>query len=91
MDGEHRNNIKKTTDGGSVEEIFLSLEPLRNVFICFRQCSGMLLCAASEGSVYLLLAGAGVEPISPALAGRFLSTGPPGKSKFSAFNVYLCI
>ena len=26
------------------------------------------------------LPGPGVEPVSPALAGRFLPTGPPGKS-----------
>ena len=27
------------------------------------------------------LFGPGIEPMSPALAGRFLTTGPPGKSK----------
>jgi len=26
------------------------------------------------------LSGPGIEPVSPALAGRFLSTVPPGKS-----------
>ena len=26
------------------------------------------------------LPGLGIEPVSPALAGRFLTTGPPGKS-----------
>ena len=27
------------------------------------------------------LPGPGIEPVSPALAGRFLSTAPPGKPK----------
>ena len=27
------------------------------------------------------LTGSGVNPVSPALAGRFFTTGPPGKSK----------
>ena len=26
-----------------------------------------------------LLSGTGIEPVSPALAGGFLTTGPPGK------------
>ena len=35
--------------------------------------------------------GSGVEPMSPALAGRFLPTAPPGKSEthFFFFNIYL--
>ena len=32
------------------------------------------------------LPGAGLEPVSPALAGGFLSTVPPGKSLFIAFK-----
>ena len=28
----------------------------------------------------ILIPGPGIEPMSPALAGRFLTTGPPGKS-----------
>ena len=31
------------------------------------------------------LPGPGIEPVSPALAGRFLSTVPPGKSVYSIF------
>ena len=27
------------------------------------------------------LPGSGINPVSPALAGRFFTTGPPGKSK----------
>ena len=30
----------------------------------------------------------GIEPVSPALEGRFLTTGPPGKSLENIFNVY---
>ena len=30
----------------------------------------------------------GIEPISPASAGRFLTTGPPGKSKDAVFLVH---
>ena len=29
------------------------------------------------------LPGPGLEPVSPALAGRFLTTAPPGKSPFT--------
>ena len=29
----------------------------------------------------------GIEPVSPALAGRFLSIGPPGKSSFKIYNL----
>ena len=32
------------------------------------------------------LAGPGVEPVSPALAGRFLSTLPPEKSQVAIVN-----
>ena len=32
------------------------------------------------------LPGAGIEFISPALAGRFLATGPPGKSSIGIFK-----
>ena len=32
------------------------------------------------------LPGPGIEPVSPALAGRFLTTGPPGKSSQHIFK-----
>ena len=35
------------------------------------------------------LPGAGVEPVSPALAGRFLTTASPGKSLIYPFNYAL--
>ena len=34
----------------------------------------------------LLVPGAGIEPKSPALAGGFLTTGPPGKSEGRLFK-----
>ena len=39
------------------------------------------------------LPGPGVEPVSPALAGRFFTTGPPGKSShwLFFFHLYLFI
>ena len=33
------------------------------------------------------LLGPGIEPVSPALAGGFLTTAPPGKSHFSYFSL----
>ena len=33
------------------------------------------------------LPGPGLEPVSPALAGRFLTTAPPGKSLYLVFVV----
>ena len=32
------------------------------------------------------LPGLGIEPMSPALAGRFLTTGPPEKSSWGSFK-----
>ena len=32
----------------------------------------------------------GIKPVSPALEGRFLTTGPPGKSPFQEFYLYCC-
>ena len=34
------------------------------------------------------LRGPGLEPVSPALAGRFLTTAPPGKSKVNFLTKY---
>ena len=31
-----------------------------------------------------------MEPKSPALKGRFLTTGPPGKSLFNTFKIFAC-
>ena len=36
------------------------------------------------------LPGPGIKPMSPALAGRFLTTGPPGKSRLILIN-YNCV
>ena len=36
-----------------------------------------LSCPTARG---ILVSRPGIEPVSPALAGRFLTTGPPGKS-----------
>ena len=45
-------------------------------------CQGLLFCRVWN------LSGPGTEPMSPELAGRFLSTVPPGKShKFVFKNV----
>jgi len=35
------------------------------------------------------LLGPGIEPMSPALAGRFFTTEPPGKPKFSRVEMDL--
>ena len=32
------------------------------------------------------LPGSGIEPVSPAVAGRFPTTGPPGKSNTEGFK-----
>ena len=34
------------------------------------------------------LPGAGLEPVSPALAGGFLTTAPPGEPEIHLFKVY---
>ena len=35
--------------------------------------------------------GLGIEPVSPALAGRFLTTGPPGKSGFTLSDAFFIL
>ena len=35
------------------------------------------------------LPGPGIEPVSPALAGDFLTTGPPGKSKMLYMSSFI--
>ena len=42
-----------------------------------------LSCPVSRG---ILVPGPGIEPVSPALAGKFLNTEPPGKSHGIFFN-----
>ena len=37
----------------------------------------------------ILVPGLGIEPLSPALEGRFLTTGPPGKSLKLYFKAYI--
>ena len=36
------------------------------------------------------LPGPGLEPVSPALKGRFLTTAPPGKSRRKTFEIFDC-
>ena len=52
----------------------------------------MLRLSGGGTQVYLVhgmrnLPGPAIEPVSPALAGRVLSTVPPGKSKSAFFKV----
>ena len=47
------------------------------------RCAGSVVVSLHRLSCFLgmwALSGPGIEPVSPALAGRFLTTGPPGKS-----------
>ena len=46
------------------------------------QCTGSVVVAHGLSCPAAMwdLPGPGIEPVSPALAGRFLTTGPPGKS-----------
>ena len=37
------------------------------------------------------LPGPGIEPVSPALAGRFLTTGPPGSPHLLSFRNHICM
>ena len=52
-------------------------------------CKGFSSCSTQAQLPFGLwdLPRLGIKPVSPALAGRFLTTGPPGKSKFAL----LCI
>ena len=53
-------------------------------------CVGFSSCGAQALLVQGMwnLPGPGVEPVSPALPDRFLTTGPPGKS-ILCFKIYL--
>ena len=50
-------------------------------FSCCRVWSQQLQCMGLVALRHVYLSGPGIEPQSPALAGRFLSTVPPGKSQ----------
>ena len=69
--------------------------PLFSCAACASHCSGFSCCRARAlkhlgfsscdsqtqwPRGMLSLSGPGIEPVSPVLAGRFLTTGPPGKS-----------
>ena len=45
-------------------------------------------CCASSG---ILVSQTGIEPMFPALEGRFLTTGPPGKSPHQLYSSHFCI
>ena len=47
-----------------------------------------LSCSAARG---ILVSRPGIEPASPALQGRFLTTGPPGKSHWQIFLMFALI
>ena len=45
-------------------------------------------CSAACG---ILVPGPGIEHVSPALAGKFLTNGPPGKSPVLVFKLHICV
>ena len=45
-------------------------------------------CPAACG---ILVPGPGIEHVSPALAGKFLTNGPPGKSPVLVFKLHICV
>ena len=50
--------------------------------LSFHCCVWVFSCCGKRGLLYCgawTLDHAGIEPTAPALAGRFLTTGPPGK------------
>ena len=47
----------------------------------------MALRLRSSEACGILVPHPGIQPTSPALAGRFLTTGPPGKSPDNCFNI----
>ena len=68
------------------------------LFLCFiSDCTGsllqlkgsliMALRLRSSEACGILVPHPGIQPTSPALAGRFLTTGPPGKSPDNCFNI----
>ena len=67
----------------------------RGGFSCWgAQASGHVGCSSCSSRAQLPtgmwnLPGAGTGPMSPALSGKFLTPGPPGKSKFGFLKWYL--
>ena len=49
----------------------------------FGGCGTWLSCSAALGSLPV----SGIEPVSPALAGRFFTTEPSGKPLFCIFDI----
>ena len=50
----------------------------------FRSCGSQAVVVVAQGFICStacgIFPGQGIEPVSPALTGRFLITGPPGKA-----------
>ena len=60
------------------------------------QILGLTVCSSCGSWAWLLhvmwdLPGPGIKPVSPALAGRFFTTEPPGKPLFIYLSFYLFI
>ena len=55
------------------------------------QLSGCSAWAFSSTACGILVSPPGIEPGSPALHGKFLTTGPPGKSLFLFLKFYCII
>ena len=56
------------------------------------QCAGRSVCGRSYSTAYgILIPWPRIKPTSPALKGRFLTTGPLGKSHEFRFSVILSL
>ena len=60
----------------------------RSFYFIFWWCMGSVVAACGiscPAACSILVSLPGIEPASPALQGRFLTTGPPGKSLYRSF------
>ena len=58
------------------------------------QCAGSVVMAhglSCPAACGILVPRPGIEHVSLALAGRFLATGPPGKSLVLVFKLHICV
>ena len=58
------------------------------------QCTGSVVLVhglSCPAACMILLPRPGIEHVSPALAGRFLTSGPPGKSPVLVFKPHICV
>ena len=91
LDYESEDGHKKSYEFVSHKELRIYNKECKSIFknICLYLCQILAVIRCSLGcfaACGILVSQPGLEPVSPVLKGRFLTTGPPGKSLIQFLN-----